>query len=1054
MAQYEGSQQGVHWSNIHDGAFPFSRVLLLLFIDTLLYLALAWYLDAVVPGEFGTARHPLFCFSLSFWRGQPSAPPARHTESGAVTPLQHGGAVVEPLHEATGGRGVSMHGLRKEYPRGVAVEGLDLQLPCGVITSLLGGNGAGKTTTISMLNGLVRPSAGDATIDGQSILTQMQAIRTSIGVCQQVNTIWPALTPVQHLRLFGKLRGMTGDELGSAVADALARVGLESRADVPAGSLSGGQKRKLCLAIAVLGGSRTLFLDEPTSGMDPHSRRAIWALLRQMRVGRTVVLTTHFLDEAEILSDRIAILSNGRLRCVGSPLFLKSHYGVGHTLTLTKSRPGARFDSSELLRLVRGHVPAAELAGQSVDALVLRLPGQDLSALQRAFAAIEQARDGLGVRDLGVACTTLEDVFLQINEKDIQRLKEIVSASDMARRDESPPSADGGSPTASLVPDASSEASAVASGAGGAQAVPPTPTRVAAGANIFRGLVVKRAITARRDVLTTCCSFCCPIWLVLFALLLLGLSTRLSDPGPALAFTPDVAFAASIGSHGFVTAEGVPILVPDKDAPLFADQLGAHGWAVEGGVPACSAGLAAGRNVSAYLRANPSCTRPAALAIAALQHPLLSPRIIARLPGFLKPFAAELLGSAALDSLLFAFFNSTSTHAMPTILNSAYDALLANATGGTARLSASAQALPYSKRQEATLSSIIAVFASIMILVPFAFVGALFVTPLLRERESGSKQMQFVSGVSGPAYWSASWAWDGLLFFGVLICTLGVFGIVDQAVPAAAQAFVGTTEAACATALALALFGFAAITLASAASFFFTSPSAGLIALIAFHFVTGFGLVIANFVLSFIENTEHVNEQLQPVYRLFPAFCLGDSFYKMASRQALASALGGADAMKSLYDLDQLGAPLVSLICEGVFFGAVTLLLQYNEATSVTQMLLHRCRQLLGQSAATPETNAQPVNARVIPAVRQSLPGGSLEDESVRAERAAVDAGDTHEKLILTHLHKVYGIKVAVRDVSLRIREGECFGFLGTNGAGKSTTFNMLTGAVDRKSVV
>jgi ABC-type Na+ transport system ATPase subunit NatA len=308
MAQYEGSQQGVHWSNIHDGAFPFSRVLFLLFIDTLLYLALAWYLDAVVPGEFGTARHPLFCFSPAYWRGQPSTRGGGQAEAGAATPLQRDGAVVEPLVESTNGRGVCMYGLHKEYPKGVALDSLTLQLPCGSITSLLGGNGAGKTTAISMLNGLVRPSAGNATIDGKSILTQMQAIRTSLGVCQQVNTIWPGLTPVQHLRLFGKLRGATGEELDSAVSAALASVGLEARADVPAASLSGGQKRKLCLAIAVLGGSRTLFLDEPTSGMDPHSRRAIWALLRQLREGRTVVLTTHFLDEAEILSDRIAIL--------------------------------------------------------------------------------------------------------------------------------------------------------------------------------------------------------------------------------------------------------------------------------------------------------------------------------------------------------------------------------------------------------------------------------------------------------------------------------------------------------------------------------------------------------------------------------------------------------------------------------------------------------------------------------------------------------------------------------------------------------------------------
>jgi ATP-binding cassette subfamily A (ABC1) protein 3 len=155
--------------------------------------------------------------------------------------------------------------------------------------------------------------------------------------------------------------------------------------------------------------------------------------------------------------------------------------------------------------------------------------------------------------------------------------------------------------------------------------------------------------------------------------------------------------------------------------------------------------------------------------------------------------------------------------------------------------------------------------------------------------------------------------------------------------------------------------------------------------------------------------------------------------------------LGEAGANKSLYDWDLLGAPLLALLCEGVLFASVTVLLQFGEATSIPQLILHRCRRLLGRPAAAPEPDAQPANARATPTLRQSLPsgaaqqslpGGSLEDESVRAERAAVDSGDTLEKLVLTHLRKVYGGKVAVRDVTLRISEGECFGFLGTNGAG------------------
>ena len=139
----------------------------------------------------------------------------------------------------------------------------------------------------------------------------------------QLNTIFGPLTPVQHLELYGRLKGLSGARLATAIEQLLTYVMLQEKRLTAARNLSGGQKRKLCLAISLIGNARTVFLDEPTSGMDPHSRRSIWALLREQREGRTIVLTTHFLDEAEILSDRIAIMAEGRLRCLGSPLFLK-----------------------------------------------------------------------------------------------------------------------------------------------------------------------------------------------------------------------------------------------------------------------------------------------------------------------------------------------------------------------------------------------------------------------------------------------------------------------------------------------------------------------------------------------------------------------------------------------------------------------------------------------------------------------------------------------------------------------------------------------------------
>ena len=172
-------------------------------------------------------------------------------------------------------------------------------------------------------------------------------------------------------------------------------------------NLSGGQKRKLCLAIALVGNARTVFLDEPTSGMDPHSRRSIWALLREQRGGRTIVLTTHFLDEAEILSDRIAIMAEGKLRCVGSPLFLKDHFSTGYSLALTKQVAGA-FDTASLLGWAQDYVPGAALVGETSREVQVRLPGDDLEAFRKLFEMLEPKLREFGVRDYGATCTTLE----------------------------------------------------------------------------------------------------------------------------------------------------------------------------------------------------------------------------------------------------------------------------------------------------------------------------------------------------------------------------------------------------------------------------------------------------------------------------------------------------------------------------------------------------------------------------------------------------------------------------------------------------------------------
>jgi len=222
-----------------------------------------------------------------------------------------------------------------------AVTGINLQIPKDQVFCLLGHNGAGKTTTISMLTGLIKNTSGVIEILGKPIA---QA-KNEMGVCPQINILFPLLTTKEHLIFYACLKGVPRKEVSAVIVEVAASVGLSEKMSSTAMSLSGGQKRKLSVAMAIIGGPQILFLDEPTSGMDVEARRKIWDLINRYKKNRCVILTTHFMDEADILGDRIAIMAHGKIECCGSSIFLKEKYGVGYQLIISL-KPNINSESS------------------------------------------------------------------------------------------------------------------------------------------------------------------------------------------------------------------------------------------------------------------------------------------------------------------------------------------------------------------------------------------------------------------------------------------------------------------------------------------------------------------------------------------------------------------------------------------------------------------------------------------------------------------------------------------------------------------------------------
>ncbi|XP_027825964.2 phospholipid-transporting ATPase ABCA7 isoform X8 [Ovis aries] len=352
LALLEEQGEGAQWHNLGTGptadVFSLAQVSGLLLLDATLYGLAIWYLEAVCPGEYGIPEPWNFPFRRSYWFGSqtPKGP-------SPVLMAQDPKVLVE---EAPPGLlpGVSIRGLEKRFPGNSqpALCGLSLDFYQGHITAFLGHNGAGKTTTMSILSGLFPPTAGSASVLGHDVRTSMAAIRPCLGVCPQYNVLFDLLTVDEHVWFYGRLKGLSTAAVGPEQDRLLQDMGLIPKRHAQTHHLSGGMQRKLSVAIAFVGGSQVVILDEPTAGVDPTSRRGIWELLLKYREGRTLILSTHHLDEAELLGDRVAVMAGGRLCCCGSPLFLRRHLGSGYYLTLAKGPPPLATSKKIFLKVV------------------------------------------------------------------------------------------------------------------------------------------------------------------------------------------------------------------------------------------------------------------------------------------------------------------------------------------------------------------------------------------------------------------------------------------------------------------------------------------------------------------------------------------------------------------------------------------------------------------------------------------------------------------------------------------------------------------------------
>ncbi|HKF91652.1 MAG TPA: ATP-binding cassette domain-containing protein [Acidimicrobiia bacterium] len=309
---------------------------------------------------------------------------------------------------------IHTEGLTKIFPGGVkAVDQLDLSVTRGEIFGLLGPNGAGKTTTVGMLTSMVVPTDGRAVVGGVDVIAHPALAKQAIGVVPQTNTLDRSLSVWENLYFHGKFFGMSSRDAKSEATRLLERFLLADRASAEVLALSGGMAQRLMVARAVMHRPAILFLDEPTAGLDPQGRIALWQILRELHTeGQTILLTTHYMEEADQQCDRVAIMDHGRILALDNPYELKR--GVGADTIVTVSADGGL---DELAGLLETEVPGVTQAKRVDSTVQLGVKGSH-GVLPAVVIAAEQG--GFTVTDLSLAEPTLETVFINLTGKELR----------------------------------------------------------------------------------------------------------------------------------------------------------------------------------------------------------------------------------------------------------------------------------------------------------------------------------------------------------------------------------------------------------------------------------------------------------------------------------------------------------------------------------------------------------------------------------------------------------------------------------------------------------
>ncbi|XP_050474315.1 phospholipid-transporting ATPase ABCA1-like [Bombus huntii] len=998
---YETQLTGIQWSNMFvvgntqyntTGCIGF--ILIFSIIGAFLHFILTIYINAIHPGKYGVSKDPLYF--LKYLKKN------KVTFDDDIEDFDYGNLDNENFEPVVNGAltpGIQIRNLKKTYKsiclrksEVQALKGISMDLYKGQITALLGHNGAGKTTLMSILTGVISATEGKVLINGQNIVKNLQSIRNDLGLCPQENMVFPDLTVFEQLEFFGLLKGVNKKrkEIKQNINVLLEKFKLHEKRDVLPSTLSGGQKRRLCLGMALIGDASTIILDEPTSGMDPETRRDIWDIILKIREKKTILISTHNMEEADILGDRIAIVHGGRLKCYGTSMFLKKQYGYGHMEVTLSTKSWC-----SPAKVINQFDPRAQQISVDSEKIVLSVPNTE--TLPQSLDKVEGQKRNLGVTGISVSLITLEEVFLKVikNEDNGKHLNEFFC---------------------------------------------PPSQKVEGWSLCMQSILAlyhKKLTYTKKNLSNTLLI----LFLPLLSVVLMGLSY--DTPTDSTNIFP---LELNIYRHSKVLYSSKN----ETTGTMYANLIKYFGGFAE------------------EVKQNTSVTEA------------LLGRAVENIAEYRNNYIVSAEFNIS-DDVLFAngFYSGIAIHSMPLTINLLSNALIKAVAGDEYSIRVSSQKLPSALSATPLymieINSLLRVLAFCCFFFPTV---ALFIVHPFQEMESKIKQLQRMTGISSFSYWLTMFTFD------LLVLTVSIFIIIigSYIMDVILDIRLYYKREILIMILLLLLFGINSLFISYIFSFINKSRNT----IMTILSIVPIGLVLLHYLLQEVLGNfpwlKILYSIQKEIFYLIPHISLFNgqlSFFIAALQNARCRRLpnrlqevvcmGIPDICCALNCADGVCRNHVSYFSDQKFkmslkncitYLSLTPLMYFAILIILEERLPHKFyAKIFSKNLRDPcniqddqvEKEKHTVAIKIRKLQNRGASKKMNEEPTIETvptiENNCIESPNNNDSLFLVYeLSKYYGKLMAVQEISFRVKQRECFGLLGVNGAGKSTTFRMLTG--------